>query len=66
MGGRAYGTAQLLNNGSTIAGQLVVVAIESNNAFYLQFRNDDGSYGDLDQTVVDAAWYLGFQLTYFT
>ncbi len=65
LGGRAYGTAFLLNAGSTLAGKIVVHAGEGHAYFTLIHISDDGtSYPNLTDAELDGNWFLGFQITF--
>ena len=65
LGGRAYGTAFLLNAGSTLAGKIVVHVGEGNAYFTLIHISDDGtSYPNLTDAELDGNWFLGFQITF--
>jgi len=63
--GRTYGTAFLLNAGSTLAGKIVVHVPEGSNHFVLVHISDDGAtYDNIDVDDVDASWFIGFTFSY--
>ena len=65
LSGRAYGTAFLLNAGSTLAGKIVTHAGEGNAFFTLVHISDDGTtYPHLTHAEVDGNWFVGFSLHY--
>jgi len=65
LGGRIYGTAYLINAGSTLAGKIILHIGESNAYFNLIQVSDDGAtYDTIDVDDVDPNWFLGFAATF--
>jgi len=65
IGGRVYGTAYLINAGSTLAGKIILHVPEGAAYFTLAHISDDGAtYQSLTHAELDTSWFLGFAATF--
>jgi len=65
LAGRAYGTAFLINAGSTISQKAIIYIAEGTAYMTVVLISDDGaSYPNVTHAEVDGSWFLGFSITY--